>query len=244
MMNRHLFLASMSALLAACGGGAVAPTDNSERQAQASVCPGSTRVYGIDVSYYQGSINWTSVRNAGKQFAIIRVSDGTGFLDPNFKTYWNNAQAAGVYVGAYQFFRPNQDAIAQADLMVNQLNSVGFNGNHLPPVIDVEVTGGVSNATIISRVNQWLQRVQSRTGRLPALYTSPGFWGGIGNPSPNPVPYLWDAHWGVSCPTIPATSYSWRLRWWQYSATGRVSGITGDVDLDLYNGSLTEMLGL
>lgn len=243
-MKRNLLLFALTTL-AACGGGAAVVDEGGERDADAVVCPGSTVVRGIDVSYFQGTINWSSVRNtAGKQFAIIRVSDGTGFLDPNFRTYWANAQAAGVYVGAYQFFRPNQDAIAQADLMVNQLNAVGFNGNHLPPVIDVEVTGGVSSATVASRVNQWLQRVQSRTGRLPAIYTSPGFWGGIGNPTPNPVPYLWVAHWGVSCPDLPHVNYSWRLRWWQYSATGRISGISSDVDLDLYNGSLTEMLGL
>jgi GH25 family lysozyme M1 (1,4-beta-N-acetylmuramidase) len=242
-MKRHLILFSLTTL-AACGGGAAVVDETGEREADVTTCPGATRIQGIDVSYYQGTPNWGSVRAAGKQFAIVRVSDGTGFLDPQFANNWRNAQNAGVYVGAYQFFRPNQDAIAQADLMVNQLNAVGFNGNHLPPVIDVEVTGGVSSATVISRVNQWLQRVQSRTGRLPALYTSPGFWGGIGNPSPNPVPYLWVAHWGVSCPNVPNVSYSWRLRWWQYSATGRVSGISGDVDLDLYNGSLTEMLSL
>ncbi|HEX2568150.1 MAG TPA: glycoside hydrolase family 25 protein [Polyangia bacterium] len=242
-MKRHLILFSLTTL-AACGGGAAVVDENGERGAETVVCPGSTVVRGIDVSYYQGSIGWGSVYGAGKRFAFVRVSDGTGFLDPNFKSYWNNAQNAGLKVGAYQFFRPSQDPIAQADLMVNQLNSVGFSTNHLPPVIDVEVTGGVSDATVASRVNSWLQRVQSRTGRLPALYTSPGFWGTIGNPTPNPIPYLWVAHWGVSCPDLPHVSYSWRLRWWQYSSTGSVSGISGNVDLDLYNGSLTEMIGL
>ena len=208
----------------------------------ATVCPGTTKVYGIDVSYYQGTINWSSVRSSGKNFAIIRVSDGTGFLDPQFNTNWANAKAAGLTVGAYQFFRPTQDPIAQADLMVNKLNSVGFYSTDIPPVIDVEVTGGLAASTVISRVNTWLQRVQSRTGRLPVLYTSPGFWSSLGNPTPSPLPYLWVAHWGASCPTLPP---NWgRLRFWQYSATGSVPGISGDVDLDLYNGSLTEMRSL
>ena len=252
-MNKYLWLAlPLAGALSACGaqigkegteeGTAGSASDPMEFHEEATVCPGSNKVYGIDVSYYQGVINWSSVKAAGKQFAIIRVSDGTGFLDPKFVVNWKNAKAAGLAVGAYQFFRPNQDATAQADLFVNQLNAVGFGANDLPPVIDVEVTGGVSGGTVAARVNTWLNRVKSRTGRLPALYTSPGFWSGIGNPTPNPLPYIWDAHWGVSCPSLPP---AWpRLRFWQYSSKGSVPGISGDVDLDIYNGTLTELLGI
>lgn len=208
-----------------------------------TICPGATKIYGIDVSYYQGNINWASVKASGKQFAIIRYSDGTGFIDPKFETNWKNAKAAGLTVGAYQFFRPGQDPIAQADALVNKLAALGGTGRpNLPPMIDVEVKDGVSNANIIARVNQWLARVQSRTGRQPLLYSGPGFWNGLGNPTPSPLPYLCDAHWGPTCPTVPSP---WgRLRFWQYSATGSVPGISGDVDLDLYNGSLAEMQGL
>lgn len=217
-------------------------TDPVEYSAQASVCPGGNKVYGIDVSYYQRVINWSAVKAAGKQFALIRVSDGTGFNDPNFAANWRGAKAAGLTVGAYQFFRPGQDATAQADLIVNQLIAIGFGAGDIPPVIDVEARDGVSSANIVARVNTWLQRVRARTGRLPILYTSPGFWSGLGNPTPSPLPYLWDAHWGATCPNLPP---AWgRLRFWQYSATGRVSGISGDVDLDLYNGTLAELRGL
>lgn len=252
-MNKYLWLAlPLAGALSACGaqigkegteeGTAGSASDPMEFHEEATVCPGSNKVYGIDVSYYQGVINWSSVKAAGKQFVIIRVSDGTGFLDPKFVTNWKNAKAAGLAVGAYQFFRPNQDATAQADLFVNQLNAVGFGANDLPPVIDVEVTGGVSGSTVAARVNTWLNRVKSRTGRLPALYTSPGFWSSIGNPTPSLLPYIWDAHWGVSCPSLPP---AWpRLRFWQYSSKGSVSGISGDVDLDIYNGTLTELLGI
>lgn len=245
MMKRNVVFAAF-ALLAACGGPELVSTEEDPgRDPEAVVCPGSTRTYGIDVSYWQGSINWTSVHNAGKKFAMIRVSDGANYLDPNFTTNWKNAKAAGLTVGAYQFFRPNQDPIAQADLMVNKLQALGGTGRpNLPPVIDVEVTGGMSASTIASRVNTWLQRVRSRTGRLPILYTSPGFWGSIGNPTPNPIPYLWDAHWTSNCPDLPHVNYSWRLRFWQYTSTGSVPGISGNVDLDLYNGSLTEMQNL
>jgi lysozyme len=241
---RLLALSLTTFTLAACGAGIPdeAYEDYGDFQAAASVCPGSTKTYGIDVSYWQGNIDWAKVKAAGKQFALIRVSDGTGFRDPRFEEYWRGAKAAGLTVGAYQFFRPGQDATAQANLMADKLAAVGFKAGDIPPVIDVEVTDGASDANIAARVNTWLKRVQARTGRLPSLYTSPGFWSGLGNPAPSPLPYLWVAHWGASCPTLPP---AWgRLRFHQYSATGSVSGISGNVDLDYYNGSLAELRGL
>ena len=244
MKNLRFGVLTLATSLAACGG--TLPddslTETGELLADARVCPGTTKVYGIDVSEFQGNINWAAVKAAGKQFAVIRVSDGTGHLDPKFATNWKAAKAAGVAVGAYQFFRPNQSATAQADLLVSHLNAVGYGANDLPPVVDVEVSDGASDATVMSRVNTWIARVKARTGRLPSLYTSPGFWSGLGNPSPTLLPYLWVAHWGVSCPTLPP---AWgRLRLWQYSSTGSVSGISGHVDLDQYNGSLAELRGL
>jgi lysozyme len=233
------------ATLAACGG--PLPDENAQRNdnlsAASSVCPGSTKVYGLDVSYYDGTINWSSVKGAGKEFAIIRVADGTGYHDPNFVTNWNGAKAAGLTVGAYQFFRPTEDPTAQAELVLSKLASVGFGAGDIPPVLDVEVMDGASAATVAANVNTWLQYVKAHTGRLPVMYSSARVWNELGNPKPSPLPYLWDAQWTTSCPNLPP---EWgRLRFWQYSATGTVPGIAGSTaDLDLYNGSLTELRGL
>ena len=207
----------------------------------ATVCP-TTKLYGVDVSYYQGTVNWASVKSAGKAFALIRVSDGTNTPDPQFATNWSKARAAGLTVGAYQFFRPSQDATAQADLMVSKLTTAGFAATDIPPVIDVEVTEGLASSTILSRVNTWLARVFFNATATTEIYTSPGFWSGLGNPTPSPLPYLWDAHWGASCPTLPP---AWgRLRFWQYNDSGSVSGISGAVHLDQYTGPLSELRSL
>ena len=70
---------------------------------------------GIDVSAYQGAIDWRAVARAGKKFAFIRVSDGAAYTDPRFASNWAGARAAGLTRGAYQFFRPTESPLAQAD---------------------------------------------------------------------------------------------------------------------------------
>src|SRR3569832_221660 len=84
----------------------------------ARVCASGATTMGVDVSYHNGTINWTSVKNAGYEFAFIRISDGTGFHDPMFATNWAGAHAAGLARGIFQFFRPNQDVAAQADMVI------------------------------------------------------------------------------------------------------------------------------
>ena len=69
------------------------------------VCPSGPTVEGVDVSYYQGNIDWDAVWGSGRDFAVARVNDGN-FMDPQFDTYWSGMKAAGLIRGAYQFFRP------------------------------------------------------------------------------------------------------------------------------------------
>lgn len=193
---------------------------------------------GIDVSYYQGSIAWSSVYAAGKRFAFARISDGTTYVDSKFSTYWPAMKSAGIIRGAYQFFRPNQDAAAQANLFLSKLGTLA--STDMPPVIDVEVTGGMSGTAIVSGVQTWVNIVKSATGRNPIIYTSPSFWAALPSTKANLSNCsLWIAHWGVSNPTVPSPWTTWKF--WQYSATGRVSGISGDVDLDCWNGTLDSL---
>jgi GH25 family lysozyme M1 (1,4-beta-N-acetylmuramidase) len=207
----------------------------------ARTCAAGTTTPGIDVSYYQGTINWSRVAGAGYKFAFIRVSDGTTFHDPKFASYWTGAKTAGLVRGAYQFFRPAQSATAQADLMIAAVGTLG--PGDLPPVIDVEVTQGLSAATIAARIRTWVDRVKAATGVDPIVYTGKYFWrddvGGATTFVDNP---LWIAQYTTQCPDLPAPWGSWAF--WQYSESGHVAGISGGVDMDRFNGSFADLQAL
>jgi lysozyme len=202
-----------------------------------SVCAGGATVSGFDASKYEGNIDWSTVKAAGIGFGITRVSDGLNFPDATFDTNWAAMKSEGMVRGAYQYFEPAQDPVAQADMV---LQHIGFLGaGDLPPILDVETMGGVSASAVLAAVDKWLVAVQSATGRRPIVYASPSFWDGLGDPTVDAD--LWIANWGVSCPSVPAAWSSWKV--WQYTATGTVPGVpVTQVDLDRFNGSMSDLL--
>jgi GH25 family lysozyme M1 (1,4-beta-N-acetylmuramidase) len=207
----------------------------------ARVCAAGATTQGIDVSYHQGAINFAQVKAAGNEFAIVRVSDGAGFRDPKFATYYADAKAAGLIRGAYQFFRPNQNVITQADLMIAAVGRLA--PGDLPPVIDVEATGDLAPATVAARVRQWVDRVKAAVGVDPIVYTGKFFWRDqVGGPTTFAGNPLWIAQYTTLCPDLTAPWNTWAF--WQYTDTGRVPGIAGNVDLDRFNGSLAELRAL
>ena len=171
---------------------------------------------------------------------MARVSDGTRYPDSKFAANYANAKAAGLVRGAYQFFRPGQDPIAQAELL---LSKIGYQlgAGDLPPVLDVEVTDGHSAAQVLNGVQAWVSHVSKALGRMPIVYTSPGFWDGLSGHR-NYGANLWVANWTTRCPTMPS---GWStFVFWQHSAEGRVPGVGGKVDLDKFNGSKSELYSL
>ncbi len=219
-------------------GGGEGETANS----YARVCASAGMIKGIDVSYYETSINWTAAKAGGIQFAFIRVSDGTGFHDPKFAPYWAAAKSAGIIRGAYQFFRPNQDPIAQADLLIAALGGSYAPGD-LAPTIDVEVTGGLGPSALASKVQQWVSHVKAKLGVDPIIYTGMYFWrdqvGGLATYKTNP---LWVAQYASLCPDLPAPWTRWAF--WQNSGTGSAPGVSGAVDTNYFNGSLADLQAL
>lgn len=236
-------LAACGALLS-CGG--LTDTDGRGAMGEAGVgavdsalvvCPRGPTVEGIDVSYYQGTIDWDQVKASGRAFAITRVGDGY-FEDPVFETNWAAIKRVGMVRGVYQFFRPGKDPEAQADILIRKVGKLG--PGDLPAVIDVEATDGQPPDVVADRVRRWVARVAAGTGRPPMVYTGKYFWNDnvkTGDLAGNP---LWIAAWGPPCPDTPQAWSGWRM--WQYSSKGVVPGIRGDVDLDKFNGSQAELL--
>lgn len=208
----------------------------------ATICAPGAQTFGIDVSKWQGQIDWQSVAGDGVEFAFIRVSDGLDYQDEYFDRNWRQAREQGILRGAYQFFRPNLDPVAQADLLLATMGPL--EDDDLPPVIDVEVDGGQSPAAIASGVRQWIDRVEGQLGVKPIIYTGSYFWDSAlaGTDEFRDYP-LWVAHWtSGDCPSITDAWSNWGF--WQYSATGRVAGIGGDVDLNRFNGDRQALIEL
>jgi GH25 family lysozyme M1 (1,4-beta-N-acetylmuramidase) len=209
-----------------------------------TVCGVGPTVKGIDVSYYQGTINWSAVKGDGVEYAFIRVSDGTGFVDPKFETYWSGSRAVGIRHGAYQFFRPGQDPVAQADLLLSKIGGT-LAADDLPPVVDVEASDGLSATQIQAKLKIWVDRVKAAIGRDPIVYTGFYFWrDSVGAPDYTASP-LWHAQYTTAaCPNIAPPWQGWAF--WQFTSSGTVAGISGNVDVDRWNGdraSLEAFLG-
>ena len=208
--------------------------------------PPSPYIEGIDVSHWQGTINWAKVAAAGKQFAFIKAtdglvqSDGTMFVDNMYATNRAQAEANGIRVGAYHFARPDSsagDAVAEADHFIA---TAAWQSGELLPVLDLEITGGLSTAKLQAWVQTFLDRIFQQTGVRAIIYVSPYFWssnmGDTTQFAVNGYKVLWIAHWTTADqPKVPASNWNgngWTF--WQYTSSGSVSGISGNVDLDRY----------
>jgi lysozyme len=194
-----------------------------------------TRTSGIDVSHYQGVVDWIKVKATGIVFAFTKATEGVSNTDAQFSTNWAGIRNAGLVRGAYHFFHPAQDPAAQADHFVQ---TVALSTGDLPPVLDVETADSASNSAVQSGVKTWLDTVAARTGVTPMIYASPGFWNGrfTGDFSSYP---LWIAQYGVPAPKIPNGWTNWNF--WQYSQSGKADGISGSVDLDYFQGSMDDL---
>jgi lysozyme len=193
---------------------------------------------GIDVSKWQGTIDWVQVRAAGKRFVIAKATEGYGYTDPMYGQNKAGARAQGLEFGAYHYARPdlNDDALAEADWFVD---TAAYERGMLIPTLDLEVTGGKSAEALTAWVRTWVQRVDERLGIKPMIYVSPYFWRtNMADTTwfaDNGYRVLWIAHWGVASPNPPGDDWagaSWTF--WQYTSDGRVPGISGRVDLNRY----------
>lgn len=196
---------------------------------------------GIDVSHHNGQPAWDQVKADGIRFVIAKASEGRDWRDPEYASNKLQVEALGLPFTAYHFARPDTtvgDAVAEAD---NFVDAATLTGRNLVPVLDLEDNGGLGQRKLVSWTKDWLNEVQARLGVKATIYTSASFWAGsMSNTGwfANHGYRLWIAHWGVAQPAVPTANWAgngWTL--WQYTNSGSVAGISGNVDRDRYAGT-------
>jgi GH25 family lysozyme M1 (1,4-beta-N-acetylmuramidase) len=205
-------------------------------------------VLGIDVSTYQGTINWTQVKAAGYTFSWAKATEGLTVKDGQYINNATNGVAAGVYMGAYHFAHPdvnstNAGAISEANYFLNVAGPY-IKSCQLPPALDLEVSNSLTSAQLTSWVQAWMTTVKNATGITPILYTDGSIANSLGS-SMASYCNLWIADPDGSATVAPSATYCgvWYPNWSfkQYSWTGTIPGISGNVDEDSYNGSLSSL---
>lgn len=196
-------------------------------------------VHGIDISRYQGNIDWAAVKASGTRFAYIKATEGGDHIDPTFLSNWNGARAAGVPRGAYHFVYWCRPAHEQAQWFVQHIPN---DRDALPPVLDLEWNGHsrtcpkkVEKQLALEKIRLMLRELEQHTGKRPIIYTDITFHRDVleGEAEFDRYPF-----WLRSTAAEPHERYHAR-RWflWQYTTTGRVPGIRGDVDRNVFYGS-------
>lgn len=231
-----------------------------------------TLIPGIDVSHWQGTINWTQVKNSGIEFAFTKATEGVNYVDPRFTANMQGANAAGVMIGPYHFCRvdsyngqpfdpydgspflpgtdPYLDAVSEANDFLDAIMPYYNSGQYLPPVADVEALPDFGNSTLNRLfISNWVQlfsdTINDTLGVRPLIYTSLFGANNRYEPGVAATHDLWLAWWkgtGTSNPPVPSDTPAWPdYRFWQWTNSSSVPGISGSVDGDVFDGTMQQL---
>ena len=242
------------AFLSACGGGerpdiksaSIPPAagipaafGDSDPHDWAGTTPARHQVHGVDVSKWQGPIDWTEAARAGLQFVFVKATEGGDRADPLFADHYDGARRAGLNVGAYHFYYHCTSAETQARWFIQ---NVPRRPGTLPPVLDIEFTPTSPTCrtppapeAVRDNIATFQRIVGAHYGTRPVIYTTVDFW------EANDLGRLNEEFWLRSVAGHPRETYpgaSWHF--WQYTGTGRVPGVATDVDLNAFRGSAGE----
>lgn len=250
---RPALAALLCVVLAACGGertaeietrvaavpaGIVVPPDFGEADPTNWNGPGPAgyRVHGVDVSKFQGTVDWRSLRAAGTNFAFIKATEGGDRVDDRFAENWAGAAAAGIDRGAYHFYYFCSTPEIQAE---NFIAAVPRESGAMPPVLDLEWNPFSPTCTyrpppedVRRVVSRWIEIVTRHYGQPPIIYTTPDFY------ARNDIGSLGAEMWLRAVAETPDVVYPGQpWTFWQYSGTGRGAGVIGNLDLNVFAGS-------
>jgi lysozyme len=201
--------------------------------------PRNYPVHGVDVSRWQGNINWQKLRSQGANFAYIKATDGGDHLDPMFRKHWKGAGEAGLKRGAYHFFYWCRSGAEQAEWFIRNVPRAE---NALPPVIDVEYNHQsrckkrLSRELVLKKMKTFMDRLEAHYGQRPVIYTAPDFYRDNLRGEFLDYPF-----WLRAVAEHPSKVYPGR-KWvfWQYSGTGLSHGVTGEIDLNVFHGDAAQ----
>ncbi|WP_040195740.1 GH25 family lysozyme [Candidatus Soleaferrea massiliensis] len=194
-------------------------------------------VKGVDVSSYQGEIDWEVLASQDIRFAFIKATEGSGYQDPYFVSNWEQARSADVAVGAYHFFSYDSPGRQQAE---NFIAAVPKMEHALPPVIDVEFYGDYernppSKNAVVSSLQEMIDELETYYGVKPMLYaTKKSYDLYISGGFPDHPIWIRDVF------GFPKLSDSRDWSFWQYSNRMRLEGYDGAepyIDMNVWNGT-------
>jgi GH25 family lysozyme M1 (1,4-beta-N-acetylmuramidase) len=228
------------------------PETDPGRSARAMAPPAGYPINGIDVSSHDHdngkTVNWAAQRAAGDEFAYVKATEHTGYKNPFYSQDLQGAKAAGLYVGAYHFGRPDLgNPVGQANYFVDNMQWSN-DGRTLPPFLDMEwpYNGlpdcyGLSQSDMRSWISSFLTQVEGRIGRTPMIYTNVNWWNPCTGSSTAFARYGLDIS---SCNSAPPSVPGWGTRWtfWQYDIDACGRGAAHDSNV--FNGSLTDLAAL
>lgn len=201
--------------------------------------PEGFEIHGIDISHYQGKIDWEQLKNAmikgcPVRFVIIKSTEGSSRLDENFRENFNQARDFGFIRGVYHFWSNKSTAREQAYYFLDQVH---LTDGDLPPVLDIEHKPADKSVEDFQRdVLTWLHIVEDKYHVKPIIYTYYKFKEQyLSAPVFEDYPY-WIAHYYVD-----KVQYKGKWKFWQHTDVGKLPGIKGYVDFNIYNGSYYEL---
>jgi lysozyme len=202
--------------------------------------PKGYTVHGIDVSKHQGKIDWKRVSRMKKDgiqisFTFIKATEGITRQDNKFETNWKQLGQNDILRGAYHFYYPSRDANKQAD---NFISTVKLSKGDLPPVVDIEYSNGRSAKKICEDLKVFCDRIEHQYSVKPIIYTNINFFNTYLKDSFDDYP-LWIAGYFDHDRFYNEFNTPWII--WQHSEKGKVDGISGNVDFNVFKGSLEKL---
>lgn len=195
------------------------------------------KIVGIDVSEYQGKIIWDSIRNVEGDFPIgfvfVRATAGKDREDRQFKQNWAQAKKSNIIRGAYHYYRPNENSLEQAELFIR---TVRLKKGDLPPVLDIEaLPKNQSMDSLKVGLRRWLKRVEEHYGEKPIIYSGERYYNDFLEKEFGDYNF-WIANYNFF---VEDLKDDWMI--WQFTEKAAVSGIKGNVDVNIFNGNFQQL---